>query len=131
MYRPPNTDVSLFNLELSGILDMINNDVPKLAFITGDHKLDLLKYETHAPTGDFLSSLFSHSYLPTIRYPTRITETSATLIDNICINSIKQKFETAIIYSDISDHLPVAMGFDLNISKNKPLPKYVILARFK
>jgi hypothetical protein len=43
----------------------------------------------------------------TIFHPTRITATSATLIDNIFFNSIAYLFETAIIYSDISDHLPV------------------------
>ena len=58
--------------------------------------------------------------MPTIFHPTRITANSATLIDNIFFNSIAYQFKTSIVYSDISDHLPVAIHINLNISKNTP-----------
>ena len=70
---------------------------------------------------EFLNSLTSHSFMPTIFYPTRITGNSATLIDNIFFNSISYKYDTAIIYSDVSDHLPVAIHIDLQISKKNPV----------
>jgi len=60
------------------------------------------------PTSDFLNNLLSYSFVPLIRYPTRITETSATLIDNIFVNCINLDIDSSILYSDISDHLPVA-----------------------
>jgi len=72
---------------------------------------------THLPTSEFLNGLISHSFLPTICYPTRITETSATLIDNIFINDFFHKFDTAIIYSDMSDHLPMIIHFNLKLQK--------------
>ena len=59
--------------------------------------------------------------MPTIFYPTRITGNSATLIDNIFFNSILYKYETAIIYSDVSDHLPVAIHIDLKITKKNSI----------
>jgi len=81
----------------------------------GDYNLDLLKYETHEL---FLNDLLSHSFLPTIYYPTRITDTTATLIDNIFINGVNNKFDSAIVYSDVSDHLLVVIHYSLELSRN-------------
>ena len=120
VYRPPNTDLSLFNLEFLTILGKINERNPKPTIIAGDFNIDLLKSEVHLQTGEFLNNLTSHSFMPTIFHPNRITETSATLIDNIFFNSIAYQFETAIVYSDISDHFPVAIHINLKISKNTP-----------
>ena len=44
---------------------------------------------------------------PTITRPTRITQRSATLIDNIFVSSkLHRNFDSMIILDDISDHLP-------------------------
>src|ERR1043165_825309 len=83
VYRPPNTDVALFNAELSAILDILNRKSKSLSFIMGDYNLDLLQSCSHTPTSEFLACLASHSFLPTIRFPTKITVSSATLLDNI------------------------------------------------
>ena len=120
VYRPPNTDLSFFNLEFLTILGKINGKNPKRTIIAGDFNIDLLKSDEHAPTGEFLNNLTSYSFMPTIFHPTRITANSATLIDNIFLNSIAYQFKTSIVYSDISDHLPVAIHINLNISKNTP-----------
>ena len=45
------------------------------------------------------------SLVPTIIHPTRITNHSATLIDNIFSNI--PHIGSGIFYSDISDHLPI------------------------
>jgi hypothetical protein len=79
---------------------------------------DLLKYDNHVPTCDFLSNMLSHSLFPAIRHPTRITDQSATLIDNIFMNCIQDDFDSAIIYSDISDHLPIAVHIKNKVIKN-------------
>jgi hypothetical protein len=44
------------------------------------------------------------SLLPSIDKPTRIYNNSATLIDNILINTFDQKIHSGNIISDISDH---------------------------
>ena len=49
----------------------------------GDMNIDLLKFEIHRRTDDYLNNLFSHRFLPVISKPTRVTNTSATLIDHI------------------------------------------------
>ena len=81
----------------------------KLAFLAGDFNLNLLNANSYAPTGEFLNNLQSFNFAPAIRNPTRISDTSATLIYNIFVNCIGCEYSSAIIYSDISDHLPVAL----------------------
>ena len=58
-------------------------------------------------TNDILNYMLSSSFYPLISRPTRITSTSATLIDNIFINSLEDNFTCGLILTDISDHLPI------------------------
>src|SRR6218665_3306239 len=51
--------------------------------------------------------MISHHYLPAILRPTRITETTATLIDNVFTNAYSKILDSSILTCDISDHLPV------------------------
>ena len=56
--------------------------------------------------------------LPVITKPTRITDTSATLIDNIFISGKLQKaYHSEIIISDMSDHLPTVIKL-LNVKQD-------------
>lgn len=121
VYRPPNSDVTLFNSAMSTICEKISEKKSNLSFLAGDFNLDLLKVNQHIPTCEFLNLLNSHSFLPTIKYPTRITDFSTTLIDNIFVNSIAHAFDSAIIYSDISDHLPIAVRFSMHLEQRKPI----------
>ena len=60
--------------------------------------------------------MFSNSLIPRITKPTRITATTATLIDTICNNDILGEYNQlqGILYSDISDHLPIFILTTLN-----------------
>ena len=51
--------------------------------ITGDFNLDLLKYQMHEQTSQYLDIMVSHGLSPVITKPTRIQHRSATLIDHI------------------------------------------------
>ena len=68
----------------------------------GDFNLDLIKFNQHKPTEEFLDSMFNFGFLPTITKPTRI-HGAATLIDNIFTSS-KCNIQSGIILNDISDH---------------------------
>ena len=73
-----------------------------------DHNMDLLKSSTHKLTQNFLHMMIVNGLLPTIMRPTRITQTSATLIDNIFISTLLQpNFDSALLLEDISNHLPI------------------------
>ena len=57
-----------------------------LTVFLGDFNLSLLNYEHHSDTNDFFNSMVSHYLLPHILHYTRVTDHSATIIDNIFSN---------------------------------------------
>ena len=107
IYRPPNNEIDLFldNIELFSNTIMHEN---KSMFLMGDYNIDLLNTAQHT-SSRFLNVLSSSTLYPHIDKPTRICNTtlSETLIDNIFSNIIDRKCNNGILYSDISDHLPI------------------------
>ena len=65
------------------LLDQISKEQKQ---ILGDFNINLLNYNEHQPTNEFLDSLASNSIIPYILQPTRVTSHSKTLIDNIFSN---------------------------------------------
>ena len=55
---------------------------------------------------DFLDILMMNSMIPLVHYPTRVTDTSCSLVDNIFTNDSCQ-IQSGVLLTDISDHLPV------------------------
>ena len=53
----------------------------------GDFNVNLLNYESHGETNEFINTMVSHYLLPHILHPTRVTDHSATVIDNIFSNN--------------------------------------------
>ena len=82
IYRPPNTDLSLFNETLIDLLYNIRSE-HKLVYLMGDYNINLLSSETHTLTSEFLELMFSNNYVPLINRPTRVSKSTATIIDNI------------------------------------------------
>ena len=66
--------------------------------------IDLLQYESHSYTNDFINSVISHSFLPYIHQPTRLTNHSATVIDNIFSNVTDFDTISGNITCIIADH---------------------------
>ena len=78
----------------------------KSLFLMGDYNVNVLQCNENNHVDDFLNMLMSFSLLPLITKPTRVTETTSTLIDNIFSNS-RHFPSSGIIISDLSDHVPV------------------------
>ena len=108
MILSPNNgeDIRDFLEKFNEILAKITRN-DKYCYLGGDYNIDLFHYSDHAPTQEFVDSLFSHMFIPLINRPTRITAHSATLIDNIFTNNVRCKHFNGIVINDISDHLPV------------------------
>jgi hypothetical protein len=107
IYRVLGQDTKNVNTKLTNILETINRE-NKIIYHVGDYNLDLIKDTTHPPTNEFININFAHSLNPIINKPTRITNTTATLIDNIFTNHTDQPSDfSGIIPIDISDHLPI------------------------
>jgi len=54
-------------------------------FVVGDFNIDLCKYKlkAHTATTDYVNMLLLNNFQPTVVMPTRITNSSATLIDHM------------------------------------------------
>jgi exonuclease III len=107
LYRPPDTNVDKFNRIFSDLLSKIGTK-NYCFYMLGDYNINLLNSESHSPTASFIDILFENNLTPAITKPTRVTEKTATVIDNIFHNCFSNKSAFhGIIYSDISDHFPV------------------------
>ena len=119
IYRIPNTNEAMFIENYQDIVDKINAE-NKDIIIGTDQNLDYLKYDKHSNTEKLLNLNLSIGLLPTITKPTRITYSSATLIDNIYVKSkYVSKTKSAILTTDISDHFPCLLFIENDIRKNK------------
>ena len=74
-------------------------------FLLGDFNINLINYNDHQPTNEFLDSLVSNSFIPYILQPTRITSHSKPLTDNIFSNIISHEVISGNITVTISDDL--------------------------
>ena len=107
LYRPPNCNERTFMKNYRKLLSKFSLPQQDRLILGLDHNLDLLKYEKHATTKEFLEYNIDQNLFPTITKPTRVTRTSATLIDNVIIGKVLQdEYDSRIIISDISDHFP-------------------------
>ena len=81
VYRHPSSNVDNLTSHFQNLLSKLSSN--KLLFIMGDFNINLLDYASHTPTSDFINNFFSHSLLPCIHHHTRVSEYSASVIDNI------------------------------------------------
>ena len=86
VYRMPDSSVDVFNERRYDILNVFTKE-KKICYLVGDLNIDLLKYEEHRPTSDFVDILYANNMFPFIVKPTRVTDKSATLIDHIMTNN--------------------------------------------
>ena len=107
IYRPPNTNIKVFQNKMNECMDKIKLEKHKDIIIGMDHNLDFIKSNIHSGTEKFIGSLQAKSLFPCITRPTRITKNSSTLIDNIIINErIRDRQKSCVILHDLSDHFP-------------------------
>ena len=105
IYRHPSMDLADFNCNyLNKLLENISKE-QKSIFLLGDFNVNLLNYNEHNQTNEFLDSLASNSFIPLILQPTRITSHSNTLPDNIFSNVIDPGIISGNLTATISDHL--------------------------
>ena len=106
IYRPntpPRANIDIFTYTLQEITEIIGSE-KKYAVIVGDINIDLLKFNSHEKTNSYLDLLCSQGYLPCITKPTRISQSSSTLIDHIYSNHVQMHSQSGIIVTDVADH---------------------------
>ena len=126
IYRPPNQSIDSFNEILFSKLDSLRNQ-GKHIYLIGDFNIDIMKHDDHIPTSEYLESMYSQMLFPLITKPTRRTNSSATLIDNIFTNKCAtERSFNGILFTQISDHFPV---FTINCQTKTKEKEMVIRKR--
>ena len=126
IYRPPNTLIPEFLNEYDSLLNKLNNITEYDVIIGLDHNLDFLESNNHRQTQKFIEINLDHNYLPCITKPTRITKSTATLIDNIFISqNLQGQHDSKILIEDLSDHLPSLLTLSGHFLKQKTIPTIV------
>ena len=110
IYRHPNQKIGDFKDAMEVTLSNLSAQKSP-CFIAGDVNIDISKCSVNKDTAEYVENLILNNFTPTIIMPTRITNTTATLIDHIYYypGTYKSKnitLNSGNILSDLTDHLP-------------------------
>ena len=105
IYRHPSGKTEDFNKYLFSTLEKLSKH-NKLCLFMGDFNINLLNFEDCQITEEFINTVISYGFLPHILQPTRITDHTATLIDNIFVNSNEFVATRGNLVCELTDHFP-------------------------
>ena len=88
--------------------------------IAGDFNTDFLKYMIDSKIKAYADMLLSNSCSLLVDKPTRITSSSATIIDHIISNNVASETISGIGLCDTSNHLAVFAIIRASYTRNKP-----------
>ena len=112
---------------LTPLLEKLNRE-DKLCFLMGDFNINLMKINSESDNSQFYNTMCSYFFTPPVPKPTRVTDKSKTLIDNIFFNSFEFTTLSGNITHSISDHLIQFVILEDFITP-KPPPKTDIYKR--
>lgn len=107
IYRRPSEIVDEFHVfynDTVQLIDALNNNY-KNVYFNGDFNVDLLRIQTHVYYNYFYVYMTCHGFFPKITRPTRLSDNTSTLIDNIFSNSSNKSHVSGILTNPVSDHL--------------------------
>ena len=105
VYRHPSSNLETFFNNFYSLIGEINQE-RKLWLTSGDLNINLLNYNKHPLTENFVNTLGPFLFEPHLRRPTRSTSYSSTLIKNIFFNSINYQTVSGNLFHDLTDNLP-------------------------
>ena len=129
IYRPGNHSNMTQSDQFSQFIELFSNSLSEMVndyeriFLYGDFNIDVLKYNSSTQVAEYIDLLFSFGFLQIVTKPTRVSDTSATLIDHVLTNVCCNNYETVALCSLISDHFPICHF--LPGSSNVCVPKMV------
>ena len=126
-----STDIQqwiLMNSIITILIHFQKNQPKKTVFLLRDFNVDLLKYEDHKATNEFLDSLSSNKVLPYISSQLELPPIQSLLLIILFSNYISQEIISGNLTLTISDHLPQFL-IPPHIFSNAPNKKYDISER--
>jgi len=135
IYRPPTGNFTTFLVHLEAILTQLHKNASNL-IVCGDINVNCLQESRNK---SLLNSLASFNLHSAVNFPTKISNSSSTTIDNIFIDKNKNKYYSIIpISNGLSDHdaqIIQLHDVDIPTQQIKPSNKRVIneatIAQFK
>ena len=108
IYRMPNFSVDVFSDRISDVMSVIQKE-RKLCYLWGDLNIDVLKADDLRATGELFDVLYCYNVFPLTTKATRVTSTTANLIDHILTNNLDDDMMhiQGISWTSISDHCAV------------------------
>ena len=92
--------------ELTSYLSDLNCRKETYYFL-GDSNIDFANVNSSTAIADLLNSLSCSGGLSLINIPTRITKSSATIMDHIFTSDVSHSVHAGVIRSDLFDHFPI------------------------
>lgn len=117
LYRPAAGNVAMFLRFLDSLLSRAN-ECEWMLTIGGDLNIDFLK--NSGPPSELLLLLQQNGFENVIATPTRVTGSTASLLDTFITNAATEKIASGVVSCDI-DHLPIFFI----IKRHKDLRKHV------
>ena len=106
LYRHPCNNYNAFFETFNQNLQSLNRKRSKVA-IFGDINIDLNSDPERCLSSDYFLLLQSNGFVSLITKPTRITNTSSTIIDHILMNDSVSSLSSGVLTYTISDHYPI------------------------
>lgn len=119
VYRRPNGSITLFNESLESMLQNVTS-TGKTCLLLGDFNINLMNFND-INVNQFITVLTSYGFYPCINKPTRVSKTSATIIDHIWVNDIDMVSKSGILLLDVSDHFSPFICYEGKIERSKNL----------
>ena len=110
IYHRPGTSIELFKEDLSNIISKIGSN----CMLLGDFNVNLLNDNIDHATSSFINNLREYSFDPVIIKPTRVFNTSISIIDHIWVHFRPISYHRSnILFTGITDHFPVVYHHEL------------------
>ena len=106
IYKPPyegSEDFDVFLKEFNDFVNLLQN-YRHSSHICGDFNFNILKIHSKPHYNTFFENMSSSGFYPKITLPTRICDTSSTIIGNIYSNEIDCYDNSQFFINHISDH---------------------------
>ena len=121
IYRPPEGSISQCVQELEATFEKLKNE-NKIIYIGGDFNVNLLNYTNDSSVSQLIDVFLAQTLYPTLNRPTRVCNTTNTLIDCIFTNFLGPAISGVIVDTTVSDHFPIILSSD-HYLKSSRLPK--------
>ena len=122
-------DLTSFTNEFTTLLNLLKTR-SNFIYLCGDYNIDILKMSSNHVYNTFYENVISCSFAPKITLPTRICDTTSTLIDNVYTNVLDKKHTSGILIRPISDHQMYFCIMNENFGKSAKNKKFIELEVF-